>query len=138
MRPDAERRRKAFALLAEVFRIRQQLGRKHAVFDDFLIVVQIVDKQVQRMHALLEPGRNLIPFLLGDHSRNQIERHRPIDARIFEVHTKRDASHECGYLTGGLAFVQFIAIQALEIFPDRTRCRTRPTACTDQLVMEAG
>ena len=52
VRPHAELRVDAPALGAEVGRVVEQLGREHAVGDDALVVVEVVDEPVERHEAL--------------------------------------------------------------------------------------
>jgi hypothetical protein len=68
-----ERRVDADALRAEVDRFRQHLLREDLVLDDALVVIEVVDEQVQRLHALLQPKPRLAPLLFRDHSRDHVE-----------------------------------------------------------------
>ncbi len=136
MGPDAQRRREAAALLAEVDRTLDQLGWHHAVADDGLIVVEVVNEQVERAHSLLQTGRDPVPFALRNHARDQIERHRAVDAGVFEIDPEGDAGDQRGHLAGRLALVKFVAVERFEVFPQRPRRRARAPGGGNQLVVE--
>ena len=92
MRPHPERGVDPHALRPEVLRFGQHLGGKNPVPDDLLLVIQVVDEQVQRLHTLLQTGLNAVPLLLLDNARHDIERPVAIDhAVVFAVHRERDA-----------------------------------------------
>ncbi|MCW1777513.1 hypothetical protein NB693_24765 [Pantoea ananatis] len=76
MRPHPQRRSDAHALRAEVDRVLQQHRREHLVLDDALGAVDVADEQVERAHALLQPGLGALPFVQRDHPRGQVDRAR--------------------------------------------------------------
>ena len=62
MRPDPQGRIDTDALGAKVHRFGEDLGREDTVFDDLLIVVEVVDEEVQGLHALTQPGIHTLPL----------------------------------------------------------------------------
>ena len=72
--PDAPGRIDAAALGAIERRRLDDLFRNNFVFQDFLVVVDVVDEFVQRVDALLEAALDPVPFLSADDTRNQVER----------------------------------------------------------------
>jgi hypothetical protein len=116
VRPDAVPGIDAHALRPEVDRLSQHLGGKHAVLDDLLLVVKIVNEQVERLHPLLQARFGAIPFVLGDDARHDVERPGAVDAAAFGVDGEGDAHHQNGEFGGGLALVQFLIAQGGQVF----------------------
>jgi hypothetical protein len=83
--PDPKGGRDADALGAKIFRLRQHLGREHAVGDDALPVVDIVDEAVERTQALLEAGLHLAPLARGDGARNDVEGPGAVDVALLGI-----------------------------------------------------
>ena len=94
MGPNAQWGIHADTLRAKILRIFEQFGREDLVFDDLLLVVQIIDKQVQCLDALLEPRLDLLPLFLVDYAGNNVERPCAIDRTfLFRVHGKGNTHH---------------------------------------------
>src|SRR5205814_7612563 len=74
MAPDAERRLETDALPAETPGRLKDFGRHHAVLDDFLFVVDVVDEQIERTDALLQAALDHHPVRCRYNPRQQIER----------------------------------------------------------------
>jgi len=134
VRPHAQRRGDAHALWAEIDRILEQHRREHLVLDDLLLAVDVADEQVQRAHALLEPGLGDFPFLARDHPWDQVERQRAVDVAAVRVHGEGDA-HDAGDDIGSqLAFCDLKTGQAAQIFHQATGGGARLAVGLDQLI----
>ena len=64
---------KAFALCPECFRTLDQFFRNGSIFDDFAVVIDIIDKQIQGVDSLLQPAFNGLPFIGIDDAGEQVE-----------------------------------------------------------------
>ena len=80
MCPDSTWRIDADAFMSKIHGIREQFLWKHARLDDALPVIDIVDEEVERLDALLQPGLDARPFMTRDDARDDVERPGPIDA----------------------------------------------------------
>ena len=120
VRPDAVLRRDADALLTEVHRLGEDLGREDAVLDDLLLAVQILDEVVQRGDALLQAAFGLLPFLLWNDSRNDVERPGAVDILAFGIDREGDA-HDLDRQIGRQAAIGEILLrQALQVLDEAT------------------
>ena len=100
----------------------EQFGGEHAVGDDPLVVVQVVDEQVDRPEALLQPApRRARHSRRGDHPRDDVERPGAVDATTVGVHGERDPHREDVELGQGLAFLQLAVLERGELVEQRPR-----------------
>src|ERR687895_2075615 len=109
MGPYPIRRVDAHALFVEVYRIGQQLCWKYPIFDDTLLMVQIVDEQVERRHALFEPHFSACPFVSWDNARDDIEGPGTVDTSFLRVNREGNAHGQDGKIRGVLTFLKFTA-----------------------------
>jgi hypothetical protein len=113
---------RADALGPEVLRVLEQLGREHAVGDDPLVVVQVVDEHVDRPEPLGESGLDATPLRRGDDPRDDVERPGPVDATAVGVHRERDAHGEDVELGERLSLLQFAVLERRQLLDERS-CR---------------
>ena len=64
---------------------------QHAIADDLLFVVQVVDQHVQRGDPLPQPALKDLPVVAGNNSRDDVERNDPLQAVTIAVDIERNA-----------------------------------------------
>ena len=57
----------------------------NAIFDDFAVVVDVVEEEIQRGDPLSQPALDLFPFRRGDNPGQQIVRKNPLRAFVASV-----------------------------------------------------
>jgi hypothetical protein len=75
------------------------LLREHAVLDNYLFVLEIVNEQIEPGKALLKISGNRLTSVRWNHALDDVERSRAIDAAAFAVHGEgntRDLDRELG------------------------------------------
>ncbi len=78
--------------LGAILGVRQHPLRRHdAGLEDRLIVIDVVQKRIQCLHALLQAAIEHFPFVAGDDPRHEIERDQPFAAGFLAVDRERDA-----------------------------------------------
>ena len=70
-------------------RIEDILG-EDLVLHDLLVVINVVEKEVQRLDALLKSGGQMVPFLLRNDARHEVERENPLGAALLAVDGEGD------------------------------------------------
>ena len=92
MCPDAQRRLDARAAGPEILRRVNDLRGHAAVADEFLVVVDIVDEQIERSGPLDQPFFDALPLLARDGAREYVKRPGAIDrAVLLVIDRERDA-----------------------------------------------
>ena len=81
VRVDAARRVEAHHLAPEMAGAEDELGRNPALAEDSLLVVDVVQEQVERLHPLDQAALELVPLGARDHARDQVERGRSARSR---------------------------------------------------------
>ena len=113
MRPDAEWRADAHALRPEIRGVLEHRGRKHAVLDAALIVIEIVDEEVQRPHPLHQAPFDLVPLAFANDPGDEIQRPAAIDGALFlGIHRESDAHFLDRELKGPAAGLQLLLAHA--------------------------
>ena len=59
--------------------------------EDLLLVIDVVQEQVQRVHALAQPAFEQLPFGRRDDARHDVERDQPLGAAVLAVDGEGDA-----------------------------------------------
>jgi hypothetical protein len=78
--------------LGAVLSVPKHLGcGDHAGMDDFVIVVNIMQKMIQSANALFESGLQLRPLSGGYHPRNHVKRNETLGTRIISVDREGDS-----------------------------------------------
>ncbi len=91
--------------LAPVLRVGQHpLGRDAAGANDVLVVVNVVQKAVERLHPLLEPALEQAPFASRNDARHDVEGDQPFGAGVLAVDGKSDADA----VEGALGFLALL------------------------------
>jgi hypothetical protein len=105
---------------------REDIGRRDdAVLQDFLLVINVAQEQVQRRDALREAAFELLPFLGRNDARQQVERENLLRARRIAIDVERDALAQKREVNR-LAFVfEFPRRQGLEQLPELPVMRTQ-------------
>ena len=125
VRPHAEARAHTLALGTEVGRVVEQLTREHAVGDDALVVVDVVDEAIEGNEALLQPTGDAPPLGRLDDTGDDVERPRPVDAAAIVVDGERDAHRLDVGGCGGLATPQLVQLEPVEEGDQPRRRRAR-------------
>ena len=71
--------RRPMALAAVARGPQDQLRRDDPVAEDLAVVVDVVDEQVQRPDALLQPALDPVPLVGGDQAGDRVERDDLLD-----------------------------------------------------------
>src|SRR6202021_508368 len=107
----------------KVLRRRDDVLRKHAIFDDGLRVIDIVDEVIECGDALFEPRRDPVPLFRGNDARDDGERPGAVDRTVFLViHGERDAHDLDCEFRGLLAYADLCAAKLREMSNTRTAC----------------
>lgn len=93
----------------------QELGREHAVVDDPLFVVHVVDEHVDRAESLHEAALDAAPLVGGDGAWDHVERPGAVDAAAVGVDGERDAHAHDVELGQVLTLLQLGETQALQL-----------------------
>ncbi len=91
VRVDAARHVHADHLAPELRIAEDALARQTPGFEDGLVVVDVVQEQVQRVHALREATLEELPVLGGDDPRDDVERDQALGAVAVAVDGEGDA-----------------------------------------------
>ena len=95
-----------------------QIGRHHAVAQQVLLVVDVVEQQVERGDPLDDAALEVAPLLGRQDSRQDVERQDSVDRIRFRVDRKRDPEVVELGVGGGGAFFERIDRQAGEALAD--------------------
>jgi hypothetical protein len=90
----------AHHFLAELRVLQHLVGRDLAGAQDVLLVVDVVDEVIQRLHALAQAGFEMAPFGRRDDARNDVERNQPLGAGVVPIDGERDTDapeHQVGF-----------------------------------------
>src|SRR6266404_318146 len=98
MAPNAPRRLPPDALLPIRFSRLKNLPRYDTVFDDFLVVINIIDEQVQCADTLLKPLFNARPFRGRNNPWQDIKRENLLHPRLLAINIEGDAHLQQGSL----------------------------------------
>ena len=93
-----------------------QFARHDAVLQDLPVVIDVVQEQVQRAHALDDAGFQRAPFLRGDHARDQVERQDAVDRGGVGIDGEGDAALQQVALGIGGAAAQCLDRQMAQPF----------------------
>ena len=135
--PDTPRRVDADALGTVTLGRFDHFRRHDAVPHDLPVVVHVVDEEVQRLYALLEPALDLIPGVARDDPRDDVEREDPFRARLVAVDGEGDAGVEQRPF-GRLVTADELAVrQPLDPLDELSRLRPWRAVRQEHLVVEA-
>ena len=70
---------------SEVGSAEDDFFRNDAVFEDALLVINVIQKKIQCRDALHEPGFDSLPLVGGNHAREGIERKNALGAFLVAV-----------------------------------------------------
>ncbi len=137
MRPHPEPRRHAHALRFEVGRLKHDIGGHHAVGQNFLPVVNIVDEVIQGQRPLAQAVTDRLPLTCRNDPGNDVERPGAVDVAGLVVDGKRDTHFADGKLRSGAALRHLVARQLLQQAHNAAGGRARLALGCNQLVKEA-
>ena len=116
---DAAGRIEAHHLGPEMLRRLHVLARDLALLDDPLLVVDVLKEEIEREHALLQPGLDLHPFRVRNDARHQVERENALGALLVAVDGEGDALAQEGGVHRAAALLEFVALQIVETLKER-------------------
>ena len=79
-----------------------------AVFEDFLIGVNVADKEVEGLDALFEALFDIGPIGMRNDARDDVEGENFFNAGFAAIHVERDAHVHQGQFGGLMAFLEFV------------------------------
>src|SRR5207248_2622330 len=94
-------------LRAEVRSLPNVIFWNHAIAQNGLIVIDVVQEKIERGNSLLQTALDLFPFLSGNNSRDEIEGENPLSALSVAVNREGDAlaqESERGQVTFAIEF----------------------------------
>ena len=114
------------------------LRRDHAVLDDALLVVDVVEKQVQSGDSLHQSGLDVLPLPWRDHPGERIEREDSLRAFVVSVDREGDALLEEEQFQATELLAEFLVPEPGEFFGDVSIIRTNRAMLVDELIEEIG
>ena len=132
----AERRLDRTDLAAVAAGAEDELGRDEAGSEDLPVVVDVVEEEVERAHALLEPALDAFPLLGQDDPRDEIERHDLLDAARVLVHRERDATRLEAEVRGALPARDLVRGERFQLPRERGVVRAHDAGRREHLVPE--
>ena len=123
MAPDPIRRIESDAGRTEAAGRLNNLARNDPVFDDLLVVVHIVEKQVERLDALLEAAFDPFPLRRLHHARQHVKRPDFFGRSLIAIDIKGNAHMEQGAFGGLLAAVHLAVRQRADQLRQEGRFR---------------
>ena len=124
MAPDPLRRIEPDAGRAEAVGRLNNLAWNDSVFDDFLVMIHIVEKQVERLDALLEAALDPFPLRRLHHARQHVKRPDFFRRGLIAIDVKGDAHMQQGAFSSLLAAVHLSVRQRTD--QPRQECCFRP------------
>ena len=137
MRPDSSRRRETHHLAAIGLGGLDQRFRDDFVFEDFLVVVNIGEKQVERHGALFEAALEHFPVIRFNNARNDVKGENFFSSGLVTVNGKGDARLQERRFGCPLACDELARRQCGNPFCEKLRPSPRFPAGLKQLVKEA-
>ena len=135
--PNAPRRVQSAADFAIALCAGQDLARHHAVVDDPLLVIHVVDEQVERADPLFQTAVQPLPFGRADDPRHQVEGKNLLRAFRRAVDVKGDSHPEQQPFGSLLPVQQIVAAKRTDFADQQLSARTRTPGRIDQFVVEA-
>src|SRR5262249_35164945 len=134
--PDSARRIQPNTLAPKAPGRAHDLGWHDAVFDDLLIVVDVVNEQIERLNPLFEATFYRVPLCGRDDAGHEVERKDAFGAGTVAVHVECDPHvQEC--TLGRLLSPEELAVGERVDELDERSCRgTRSAVGLEQLVEE--
>lgn len=71
--------------------LQDQIGWNPFCLENFLVVVDVLEKQVECLDALAQPCGKQLPFGSGQDARHDVERNEPLRSGLFAIDGKGDA-----------------------------------------------
>src|SRR6266568_2701945 len=136
MAPDAARRVPPYALLPVGLCGIDNLARHHPIAQDFLVMINVVNEQVQRVDALLETLLDPAPFGGRNNPRQNIEREDFFHSRLLPIHVEGDAHLQQRSFGCPLAIKDFVFRQGLQGVEQAARRCAWPCRRSEHFVEE--
>jgi hypothetical protein len=114
------------------------LRRDHAVLDDALLVVDVVEEKVQGGDALHQSGFDLLPLAGWDDPRERVEGEDPLRPLFVAVDREGDALLEEQQFEAPEFLAELLVAEAREFFGHAAIVRANLSVLIDQLIEEVG
>jgi hypothetical protein len=136
--PDATGRADAVRRAGEGGPGDDQLPRDDPLANDLAIVIDVVDEQVERAHALREPTLDHAPLVAAQDARDQVEREGPVAGRaVGAARVEGDALLDEDRVAPDAGGLQAVAPEPAKRRGERLRRAARTAGRLEQLVVEA-
>ena len=93
-----------------------QVFRDHALADNSLVVIDVVEEQVQRLNALNQTGLHRRPLFASHRPRNEVERENLLHAAPIRVDREGDALVDEHQVRAGAALLKLARQQLPQPF----------------------
>ncbi len=134
--PYALRRIDTHALFPEEDRGVNHVLRNDLVFNDLLVVINVVDELIQDVDTLLEAAFNPFPFVRTNDARDQVEGKRALRAGGIAVHIERNPQLDQQTLRRLLAALELAFFKLLQRFQQEASLRPRGTVRVEYFVVK--
>ncbi len=115
----------------------KQFGRHDAIGDNFLVVIDVVDKQIQRFDSLFETTLDRLPIIGLDDPRYDIKRKNPLGPLVATVNGKGNPHLQQCRLRSLLPTMQIPGGEILNSMDQRLGGRARKARCLKQFIKES-
>ena len=115
---DVVRDVKADQFRTEMLRTVNDLGGDDAVLEDFLLVIDVAQEQIQRAQPLGESFFNERPLVAGNDPRNEVEWHDPLGAFVSAVNRECDPLVQVGFFGKNALPLELRGLQLREPFKE--------------------
>ena len=88
--------------------------RDDAVLDDFLLVINVLEEQVERRDALGQSALNVLPLAGGNDARHEVDGEDALRAARVAIDVEGDALTEEGEVHGMPPAIEFVALKLVE------------------------
>ena len=136
MRPDAETRRHAGTGRLVVGGLKHDVGGYHAVSENRLLVVNVINEAVECEAALAQAVTDRLPLPRGDHAGNDVEGPGPVYVTALGIDGEGDAHFADGEFGSGTARRHFLCRQLLQEPDGPARCGSGLPLGGDKLIKE--
>jgi hypothetical protein len=133
---DPARRLDADHLSHEVPGPEQELARNLPVPHDALLVVDVVQEEVERLHPLDQAALEPVPLGAGNHARDQVEREDPLEPLLLSVDREADPLVHERELDRAPALLELLEAEPAELHGEGTIVRPRRSDRREHLVVE--
>ena len=108
-----------------------------AVFEDFLIGVDVGEKEVEGLDALFEALFDIRPIRVRDDARDNVEGKNFLNAGSAAIHVEGDAHVQQRQFSGLMPFLEFAFRERSELFNEQPRAGVGDARCFEEFVVKS-